>query len=57
MSLKNGGFRFAFPMRTGLHHGIGRPLAEVKGLSWRAPDGGIRHNPERELIHDMDSLP
>jgi hopanoid biosynthesis associated radical SAM protein HpnJ len=35
----------------------GRSLAEVKGLSWRAPDGGIRHNPERELIHDMDSLP
>src|SRR5277367_4189339 len=34
----------------------GRPLAEISGLSWRK-DGKIVHNPERELIQDMDSLP
>ena len=35
----------------------GRPLAEVRGLSYRAADGKIRHNPERELIADLDELP
>jgi hopanoid biosynthesis associated radical SAM protein HpnJ len=34
----------------------GRPLAEIKGLSYRQ-DGKITHNPERELIADMDALP
>lgn len=34
----------------------GRPLNEVTGLSWRK-DGKILHNPERELIHNMDALP
>lgn len=34
----------------------GRPLREVSGLSWRR-DGKIVHNPERELIQNMDSLP
>jgi hopanoid biosynthesis associated radical SAM protein HpnJ len=34
----------------------GRPLSEVAGLSYRK-DGKIAHNPERELIHNMDSLP
>ena len=34
----------------------GRPLAEITGLSYRR-DGKIVHNPERELIQDMDSLP
>ncbi len=34
----------------------GRPLPEVKGLSYRH-DGKILHNPERELIHNMDDLP
>jgi hopanoid biosynthesis associated radical SAM protein HpnJ len=34
----------------------GRPLSEVPGLSYRK-DGKIIHNPERELIQDMDSLP
>jgi hopanoid biosynthesis associated radical SAM protein HpnJ len=34
----------------------GRPLAEVDGITWR--DGErIVHNPDRALIHDMDSLP
>jgi len=34
----------------------GRPLSEIKGLSYRK-DGKIIHNPERELIHNMDVLP
>ncbi len=34
----------------------GRPLSEVTGLSHRK-DGKIVHNPEREMISDMDSLP
>lgn len=34
----------------------GRPLAEVKGLSYRK-EGKILHNPERELIADMDAMP
>jgi hypothetical protein len=35
----------------------GRPLAEVAGLSYKRPDGQPRHNPDRELLTDMDSLP
>jgi hopanoid biosynthesis associated radical SAM protein HpnJ len=34
----------------------GRPLSDVSGLSYRK-DGKIVHNPERELIHNMDELP
>jgi hopanoid biosynthesis associated radical SAM protein HpnJ len=34
----------------------GRPLGEINGLSHRI-DGKIVHNPEREMISDMDSLP
>jgi hopanoid biosynthesis associated radical SAM protein HpnJ len=35
----------------------GRPLASIAGLSYRDGTGKIRHNPERELITDMDVLP
>ena len=35
----------------------GRPLETVAGLSYRDPDGKIKHNPERELIPNMDALP
>jgi hopanoid biosynthesis associated radical SAM protein HpnJ len=35
----------------------GRPLPDVAGLSYREADGKIRHNPERELIPNMDALP
>lgn len=35
----------------------GRDLAAIAGLSYRDPDGRIRHNPERELIANMDALP
>ena len=35
----------------------GRPLAEVAGLSYKGPGGPPRHNPDRELLTDMDSLP
>ncbi len=34
----------------------GRPLQSIAGLSFRK-DGRIIHNPERELIQDMDVLP
>jgi hopanoid biosynthesis associated radical SAM protein HpnJ len=34
----------------------GQPLEQVEGVSWR--DGAdIRHNPDAELIRDLDSLP
>jgi hopanoid biosynthesis associated radical SAM protein HpnJ len=35
----------------------GRPLPSITGLSYRDPEGKIRHNPEREMIADMDALP
>lgn len=35
----------------------GRELSSVMGLSYRTNDGKIVHNPERELISNMDSLP
>ena len=35
----------------------GKPWTEIKGLSYRDKEGKIHHNPERELIHDWDSLP
>lgn len=35
----------------------GRPLSEIKGLSYRTRDGRIVHNPPRELIQNMDELP
>jgi hopanoid biosynthesis associated radical SAM protein HpnJ len=34
-----------------------RPWNEITGLSYRDRDGAIVHNPERELIHDWDSMP
>jgi hopanoid biosynthesis associated radical SAM protein HpnJ len=35
----------------------GRPLAEVRGLSYRSSDGRVVHNPDREILTDMDRLP
>ena len=35
----------------------GRSLDTIAGLSYRDRDGRVRHNPERDLIHDMDALP
>ncbi|MFN5515188.1 MAG: hopanoid biosynthesis associated radical SAM protein HpnJ [Cyanobacteriota bacterium] len=35
----------------------GKPWESIKGLSYRDKFGEIRHNPERELIHDWDSMP
>ncbi|MCC6233117.1 MAG: hopanoid biosynthesis associated radical SAM protein HpnJ [Verrucomicrobiales bacterium] len=34
-----------------------RPWEGISGLSWRDEEGGIRHNRERELIHDWDAMP
>jgi hopanoid biosynthesis associated radical SAM protein HpnJ len=35
----------------------GKPRDEIKGLSYRDCNGNIHHTPERELIHDWDSMP
>jgi hopanoid biosynthesis associated radical SAM protein HpnJ len=35
----------------------GRPLESVAGLSYREKEGRVRHNPERDLIPDLDVLP
>ena len=35
----------------------GRPLETIAGLSYRDKDGKIKHNPEREMIANMDALP
>ncbi len=34
-----------------------RDLASIAGLSYKDKDGKIKHNPEREMIQDMDTLP
>src|SRR6516165_9863796 len=34
-----------------------RPWADIKGLSWRNPAGGIVHNEPRETLMNMDELP
>jgi anaerobic magnesium-protoporphyrin IX monomethyl ester cyclase len=35
----------------------GGDLDQVEGISYRSSDGTIVHNPDRELIQDLDSLP
>ena len=35
----------------------GKPLAEVDGITWRAPDGSIIRNKDRAPIENMDVLP
>jgi hopanoid biosynthesis associated radical SAM protein HpnJ len=35
----------------------GRPLRSVDGLSFRGRDGSVVHNPDREVLEDMDRLP
>ena len=35
----------------------GADWATINGLSYRTPDGKIVHNPEREILMDMDKLP
>ncbi len=35
----------------------GRPFSEVKGIVYKAKDGKIVSNPERELIQNLDELP
>jgi hopanoid biosynthesis associated radical SAM protein HpnJ len=35
----------------------GLPLEQVRGLAYRAEDGGIVRNPTRPLLDDMDRLP
>jgi hopanoid biosynthesis associated radical SAM protein HpnJ len=35
----------------------GRPLAEIRGLSYRGADGRVVHNPPRPILENMDELP
>jgi hopanoid biosynthesis associated radical SAM protein HpnJ len=35
----------------------GKPLAEIDGISYRAPDGSIVNNKDRAIIANMDDLP
>jgi hopanoid biosynthesis associated radical SAM protein HpnJ len=35
----------------------GRPLASIDGLSYRDAAGQVVHNPDREILQDMDRLP
>lgn len=35
----------------------GQPLETISGLSYRDAQGKIKHNPEREMIANMDALP
>jgi len=35
----------------------GKPLAEIDGITWRAPDGSIVRNKDRAAIENMDVLP
>ena len=35
----------------------GRPLASVDGISYRDASGQVVHNPDREILEDMDRLP
>lgn len=34
-----------------------KPLEQIPGISYRAGDGNVVHNPDRTLIPDLDSLP
>ena len=34
-----------------------RELSTIAGLSYKDKEGKIKHNPEREMIQDMDTLP
>ncbi|HOV85110.1 MAG TPA: hopanoid biosynthesis associated radical SAM protein HpnJ [Syntrophobacteraceae bacterium] len=35
----------------------GAPYERVKGLSYRAGDGSVRHNPDRDFVENLDELP
>ena len=35
----------------------GHPLPDIPGLSYKLPDGTIRHNADRPMIENMDELP
>ena len=35
----------------------GRSLPTVNGLSYKAPNGQVLHNPDRDILTDMDRLP
>ena len=35
----------------------GRPLEDVRGVTFRGPDGQVAHTPDRPILEDMDRLP
>lgn len=35
----------------------GKPLSEILGISFRAPNGQIVHNPDRPSVSDLDAMP
>lgn len=35
----------------------GNPWEEIKGLSYRDPQGNLCHTPDRDLIHNWDAMP
>jgi hopanoid biosynthesis associated radical SAM protein HpnJ len=35
----------------------GKPLSEILGISFRAPNGQIVHNPDRPSVADLDAMP
>lgn len=42
---------------TCLDLAMGKPWSEIRGLSYRDARGAIHHNPDRELLHDWDTMP
>ncbi|HEX7360770.1 MAG TPA: hopanoid biosynthesis associated radical SAM protein HpnJ [Bryobacteraceae bacterium] len=42
---------------TCLDLAMDKPWSEIRGLSYRDASGVIRHNPDRELVHDWDAMP
>lgn len=42
---------------TSAELGTGKPLAEIKGITWRAPDGSIVQNESRPFIDNLDTIP
>ncbi|PKO19408.1 hypothetical protein CVU37_04245 [candidate division BRC1 bacterium HGW-BRC1-1] len=37
--------------------GIGKPLAEIAGITYRTPEGDVIRNPERPFEQNLDALP
>lgn len=42
---------------TAAELGIGKPLEEIQGITWRTSDGRIVRNPDRPYIDNLDTVP